>query len=393
METNGPSGQNENCVRVLEVIGNASLGGMETYIQNFISHLPPDQYKLTCICPYESRFTASLRNLNVEEVYITPIEDDPVWRSIQLAVEIGRLHQADVLHAHMPKAHVLAGLAGLLLKKPVVASVHGMNVTSQEFGITRALGTHLITNCQEAYSQALAMGLSPERIDIVRNAVDTDVFAPRHNNKLRSSINISPDTPLVGFVGRLDEEKGPDLFLRAAQYVYRLRPDVHFIMAGEGLMKDELQDMCRSFHMEDHVHFLGWMNPAEVYPELDVLAHTSRSDGTSLVLLEAMACECPTVGIAVGGVREIIEDGNTGLLAGVGDWQNVGAKIIRLLDNPEWLRDMGIAARARVEEYFNLKVNALRTANVLKRIAFPVTNGHKLADNKTLSKKISSRTV
>jgi glycosyltransferase involved in cell wall biosynthesis len=393
METNGPSGHDESCVRVLEVIGNASMGGMENYIQNFISHLPPDQYKLTCICPYESRFTASLRHLNVEEVYITPIEDDPVWRSIQLTVEIGRLHKIDVLHAHMPKAHVLAGLAGLVLRKPVVASVHGMNVTSQEFGITRALGTHLITNCQEAYSQALAMGLSPERIDVVRNAVDTDVFAPRHNNKLRSSINISSDTPLVGFVGRLDEEKGPDLFLRAAQYVYRLRPDIHFIMAGEGLMKDELQDMCRSFYLEDNVHFVGWVNPAEVYPELDILAHTSRSDGTSLVLLEAMACECPTVGIAVGGVREIIEDGNTGLLAGIGDWEGAGMKIIRLLQDPECLRNMGIAARARVVEHFNLKVNALRTANVLKRIASPVTNGHKLVDNKTLSRKIGSRTL
>ena len=256
METNGPSGQRENCVRVLEVIGNASLGGMETYIKNFISHLSPDQYKLTCICPYESRFTTSLRHLNVEQVYITPIEDDPVWRSIQLTVEIGRLHKIDVLHAHMPKAHVLAGLAGLLLKKPVVASVHGMNVTSQEFGITRALGTHLIANCQEAYTQALAMGLSADRIDIVRNAVDTEVFAPRRNTNFRSLINISSDTPLVGFVGRLDEEKGPDLFLRAAQYVYHLRPDVHFIMAGEGWMKDELVDMCRSFGMEDNVHFV-----------------------------------------------------------------------------------------------------------------------------------------
>src|SRR3954451_4292796 len=111
------AGQGNRKVHILEVIGNAGCGGMETYIQNFIKFLPPDQFSVTCICPNESRFTATLRDLGVQEVYITPIEDDPVWRSIQLTVEVARLHQVDVLHSHMPKAHVLAGLAGRLINK------------------------------------------------------------------------------------------------------------------------------------------------------------------------------------------------------------------------------------------------------------------------------------
>src|SRR5438132_986445 len=123
---------------ILEVIGNASFGGMEKYITNFITHLPPNQFKITCICPYESAFTTSLRDLGCK-VYITPITDDPTWRSIQLAVEVTRLHGINVLHAHMPKAHVLAGLAGSLTHKPVVATVHGMHLTSFEYGITRLL--------------------------------------------------------------------------------------------------------------------------------------------------------------------------------------------------------------------------------------------------------------
>ncbi len=96
------AGLRDGRINVLQVIGNAGQGGMENYIENFISHLPANQFKLTCICPYESPFTASLRQLGVEEVYITPILDDPAWRSIQLTMEVARLHQIDVLHEKLP---------------------------------------------------------------------------------------------------------------------------------------------------------------------------------------------------------------------------------------------------------------------------------------------------
>src|SRR3954452_10786294 len=129
------AGRQDRPLHLLEVIGNASVGGMERYIINFVSQLPADDFQVICICPYESSFTTSLRNLGIE-VYIAPISDDPAWRSIQLTVEVARLHEIDVLHAHMPKAHVLAGLAGHLIHRPVVATIHGMNITSHELGIT-----------------------------------------------------------------------------------------------------------------------------------------------------------------------------------------------------------------------------------------------------------------
>jgi len=388
------AGQGNRKVHILEVIGNAGCGGMETYIRNFIKFLPPSEFSVTCICPNESRFTATLRELGVEEVYITPIEDDPVWRSIQLTVEVARLHQVDVLHSHMPKAHVLAGLAGRLVNKPVVAAVHGMNVTSHELGITRAVGSHLITNCQEAYTQALAMGVSAGRVSLVRNGVDLQTYTPRlSSTKLRELIGLPSGVPLVGFVGRLAHEKGPDLFLRAAGYVHHLRPDVHFVLVGDGLMRDQLRDLCVQLRLEQQVHFAGWMNTTDVYPAIDILAHTSRSDGTSLVLLEAMACGRATVGIAVGGVPEIIENETTGLLVGQGDWEGIGRKIIQLLETPERIQEMGEEGRARVRQHFNLKTNFGQTADILSQIAFASCNGQSHSNGTTLTKEIDSRST
>jgi glycosyltransferase involved in cell wall biosynthesis len=380
-------------IHLLEVIGNASIGGMENYLKDFIANLPPEKFSVTCICPYESSFTSSLRQLGVEAIYITPIADDPSWRSIQLTVEVSRLHHIDLIHAHMPKAHVLAGLAGCLLHKPVVATIHGMNVTSHELGITRGVGSYVITNCQESFTQALAMGIPPEKLSLVRNGVDTKTFNRKpSSNILHDSIHVPPGTRLVGFAGRLEHEKGPDLFIRAAEYVHQHYPDVHFVVAGEGCMRGEMEQMCKQMRLDQHVHFVGWVNDTcSFYSNLDVLAHTSRSDGTSLVLLEAMACACPQVGIAVGGVREIIENESTGMLAGAGDWQEVGIKIIQLLEEPDRMRSMGEAARIRLEELFDVVKNTQRTAEVLQKIAATGVNGIRLPYNSILSQQPSSR--
>ena len=363
-------------IRVLEVIGNASKGGMENFLKNFIANLPSHQFHVTCICPYESRFTSTLRELGVEEVYIAPIADDPAWRSIQLTMAVARLHQIDVLHAHMPKAHVLAGLAGCLLHKPVVATVHGMHVTAYELGVTKAVGSHLITNCQEAYTQALALGVPAGRVTLIRNGVDITLFTPQQSgSEFREKINLPPGTPLIGFVGRLDHEKGPDLFLRIADYIHHHRPDIHFVMVGDGAMRKKLLALRARLRLQQHVHFVEWWtNTSAIYPALDLLVHTSRSDGTSLVLLEAMACACPVAALGVGGVPEIVESEHTGLLAEAKNWANLAYRIVQLLDEPHRMQALGAAARIRVQKQFNLETNTRRTADELRRIAYQGMN-------------------
>jgi glycosyltransferase involved in cell wall biosynthesis len=116
------------------------------------------------------------------------------------------------------------------------------------------------------------------------------------------------------------------------------------------------------------MHFVDWKTDnADLYPALDILAHTSRSDGTSLVLMEAMACKCPTVAIGIGGVLEIVENRSTGLLAA--DWEDVAIKVLHLLERPAILSSMGAAGRTRVERFFNVSTNTRRVAEVLQQQA------------------------
>lgn len=381
----------DNRVSVLEIIGTATRGGMENYIINFLKNLPADKFKITCICPCESLFTKSLRNLGVENVFITPLEDNPEWRSIQLAVEVAHLNRVDVLHAHMPKSHVLAGLTGSLINKPVVATIHGMHVTSHELGVALAVKSHLITNCQETYIQALALGIPPERVNLFHNGVNIEDFTPgKSGKKLLDLINVPASTTVVGFVGRLEHEKGPDLFLRAADYIHNILPDVHFVVVGDGSMLKELRQMCEQMRLGRHLHFIDWSTDIRnIYPAFNLMAHTSRSDGTSLVLLEAMACGRPVVGMAVGGVREIIENEHTGMLIPPGDWVSLGIQIIQLLEQPKLLKSMGAAARKCVEENFNVLTNTRRTAELLQQVALSTGSTLKSRDNYKVSQVLN----
>ncbi len=369
MELKTPARFPDDQINVLEIIGNADKGGMENYLKSFIENLPSDRFNLTCICPYESDFTANLRELGVNEIYIARIEDDPYWRSIQLAVEIGKLNNIDVLHAHMPKAHLLAGLAGNLLHKPVVATIHGMDITAHELGIAKAVNSHLITNNQEAYIQAVAMGIPASHLHIVRNGIDISTFNQQNKgDSFRKMIGVSPTATLIGFVGRLDHEKGPDQFLKAARMILSEKPDVHFVVVGEGAMTKVLDKLCLSLQLSNHVHFVKWQSENwTVYPALDILAHTSRSDGTSLVLMEAMACGIPTVAIRVGGIPEIVEHGTTGLLAN--DWESLAENILYLLEKPLIMQKMQKAAVKRIHTHFNVKTNTGKVAAILEHLA------------------------
>jgi glycosyltransferase involved in cell wall biosynthesis len=374
-------------ITILQVIGTATRGGMENQILNLLKHLPSNQFRVVCICPCESKFTESLRALPVDAVYTTPLSDDPEWRSIQLAMEVARLHRVDIFHAHMPKSHVLAGIAGSLLHVPVVATIHGMHITPHELGVALAVKSHLIANCQETYIQALAMGVPAERVNLFHNGVDVKSFtAGSRHNKLRQYINVSPGTTVVGFVGRLEYEKGPDHFVRSAALVHDVLPDVHFIVAGAGSMLKELQKMVEKMHLKNVLHFIDWStNTEEVYRSLDILVHTSRSDGTSLVVLEAMACAVPVAAMAVGGIREIVENEYTGMLVPSNDWQKLASEIIALISRPSVLHSMGIAARERIELHFDAQINAKKTAGLLKTIVSSWKHNKNETDNQSLS--------
>src|SRR5215207_6224915 len=213
--------------RVLEILGHAKVGGMERSVQGLIGALPRERFAVSCVVPYESAYAAELRRAS-HAVAVIPLADDPYWRSIQAVADLVRRERIDVIHAHLPSAHVLAGLVGRLTRTPVVATIHGMSIEVREVGICRTTGSHLVVVCEQALRHVLALGIPPSRVHLIANGVDLERFSPTAGaDSFRDRLAVSPQAPLIGWVGRLAPEKGPDLFVRVADIVLRGRPDAH----------------------------------------------------------------------------------------------------------------------------------------------------------------------
>jgi len=355
---------------VLQIVGNAIVGGMENYVARLVERLPRERYGVSVLAPFESPFTDRLREFGAD-VFITQVTDEPSWQSIQLASALIQSRAVDVIQSHLPNAHVLAALAGRLTGRPVLATVHGRAMTTIDIEVQRLAGSHLAVVCRQSYFQALGVGIDPRHVHFVPNGVDVERFRPQRSRTgaLRTRFAIDADAPLVGFIGRLSVEKGPDLFLRAALSIRAQCPDAHFILVGEGAMLKQLKLFAARFGIADAVHFAGSQDdmPA-VFNELDVVVSSSLSEAMPLAVMEAMASGVPVVACKVGGIPDLIEHGVTGWLAPESDYDELATRTVDLLQDDALRLAAGRAARARAVGRFALEQSVEATARLFAQL-------------------------
>jgi glycosyltransferase involved in cell wall biosynthesis len=358
-------------IHVLEVVGNAIVGGMETYVERLVENLPADRFAVTALCPFESPFTERLRARGIE-VLVTPMPEDPPWASIQMTCALVRSGAIDVLHAHLPNAHALAGIVGRLTGKPVLATLHGHKVGVLDLEVHRCAGTHLSVVCRPSYFHALGLGVSAGQLSCNPNGVDTEQFKPRPRRAdgLRAALGIAASASVVGFLGRLSPEKGPEVFLRAALLAHARLPGTHFVLVGDGPLAATLKEQVARWQLEGRVHLAGLRRDvANVLNELDVLVSSSHSEAMPLAVMEAMASGLPVVATRVGGIPDMVDQGESGWLVAPNDFADIAARLEQILATPGELDRMGRAARARAVEKMTLSDTVDGIARLLVRLA------------------------
>jgi glycosyltransferase involved in cell wall biosynthesis len=156
---------------------------------------------------------------------------------------------------------------------------------------------------------------------------------------------------IVGNVARLAEQKGHRDLIAAAPIVLGQHPDVRFVVAGDGELRDELEELARP--LGDRFVLLGERDDVpDLLASFDVFAFPSRFEGLCLAVIEAQAAGVPVVATPVGGIRETVVDGDTGRLVPLRDVDALAAAIVEALDQPETAHRMAETARSRVLERF-----------------------------------------
>jgi len=360
------------------------VGGMETYVLQLIENLPENRFNVVCLCPSESAFTTRLREIGCT-VYITPFADEPDFLSLQIGTALIESEKIDIIHAHLPNAHLLAGILSKLTQTPALATIHGRCLFMRDLEIHRMMHTEICVVSKSAYFHALSLGITSKNLKYIPNGVDSKIFHPAcKSDYLHSKINVEPGTPLIGFIGRLSYEKGPEVFLRAAKIAHAKIPACHFVLVGEGPMRERLEHEISALGLSGFVHLAGLQgNMPKIYSSLELSVSTSYSEGMPLAVIEAMASGLPVIATQVGGVVDVIEVGVTGFLNMPGDDEGVARNMAAIMTNPKLRKSMGKAGHKRAKEKFDLKNSVDQTARLLMSL-HSSGRSRPLPDNATL---------
>jgi glycosyltransferase involved in cell wall biosynthesis len=183
-------------------------------------------------------------------------------------------------------------------------------------------------------------------------------------DEARRRLGLPARGPVVGIVARLVAIKDHDTFLAAAAEVARAQPQTSFVIAGDGPERGRVEAKAQAV-LDGRVRFLGWVTDIEaLYRSLDVIVLTSRNEGTPAVLIEAGAASIPAVATDVGGVSDVVVDGETGFLVPPGDVRGVAGRVVELLRSPGLRWRLGERAREHVIARYDAGASAAAHAEL-----------------------------
>lgn len=302
---------------------------------------------------------------------VRPIE--PVHDFLALLVMLRRLRhsQPDIIHLHSAKAGVLGRIAAKLArsKAKVIYTPHG-HLFSGYGGESASKLFGWIEKRLASYADAI-VGLTPDEVReflehgagkkeqfcVIPSGVELDPYlqSDESRNAIRKELAIPEEAPVVGFIGRFAEVKGPDQALEVMAKVQELVPAVHFLFVGDGEMRPALEAQTKKLGLDGNIHWTGWRNDVpQLMKAMDLFLLTSRNEGQGRVLVEAMATGLPVVAMATGGVSEVVVNGETGILTAAGDVTASAESVVALLQDGDMRRVMGDKGRERAQRHFSV---------------------------------------
>jgi sugar transferase (PEP-CTERM/EpsH1 system associated) len=331
------------------------IGGLERVVVNLITHLHNDRFRQLVVCLEEGgEFLPLVEQLGIP-VHVLGKPPGLHWGAVRGLACLLRDNHAEIVHTHNPQPHLHGVLAALLARVPVrIHTKHGRNYPKnpRRVLVNRWLSRFtdaIVPVSDNARDVALQIEkVNPATIRRIWNGVDTDLYQPRTANR-------EPRPPTIVTVARLSPEKDQQTMLAAFQLVHEQMPEARLAFVGDGPSGSGLKQTAARLGIAANVDFLGMRSDvAELLHTFDVFTLSSISEGISMTILEAMACELPIAASDVGGNREIVNPPECGLIVPPRDPRALADACLELLRNPQRRALMGRAARQRVIAHFSL---------------------------------------
>lgn len=365
------------------------MSGVQKIMVDFLTRLDKDAFDIRVICCGEGELTRILKKNNIAVIIVPELKRqiNPFLDTIAFLklMAIFRRYKFDIVHTHSSKPGFLGRLAAKAAKVPVVVhTVHGFAFHPFSSKFDRRIFQLLEKIAGLATDQLILLNdadlqyvktkkiVSERKICKIYNGICLDELDRKVNlQQKKNSLNLDCDDFLIGFVGRLWEQKAPHDFLLAIPSVLEKISNVTFLIVGDGHLRNSLEALAQKLRVQDRVRFLGWRNDVtEILQILDVFVQTSLWEGLSLSILEAMAAEKPVIATDIKGNNELLVDGVTGFLVPPHSPEQVADHIVKLLRDKKMAMNMGKLGRKRVEEKFDIKMHVEQIKNIYDQ--FPI---------------------
>lgn len=363
-------------IRILRVIARLNMGGPALHVAYLSAGLRERGYGTTLVAGSLARGEESMafvaQDLGVPVIRLSALKRDisplrDAMSVIRLANLI-RVQRPHILHTHTAKAGAIGRLAAILAgdaRPPIVVHTYHGHVLRGYFDPVRAnafrlierwlakMTTTLIAVSPQVRDDLVRLGVAPtEKFAVVRLGVELDERIPADQNgrgETRRVLGIPPERFMVGWVGRMTGIKRTDDVLLAVRKLRERGVDACLCMVGDGPDRDHVEQRAHDLGIVENCLFLGYQEEVSPYfAAFDAMVLPSANEGTPVTAIEALAACRPVVATRVGGVPDVVRDGEDGFLVEPGDVDALADRLAALAADPELRARMGAAGRLRV---------------------------------------------
>ncbi len=351
---------------ILHCIDTTGPGGAETVFIDLASRLPDDKYRPVVLIRGKGWVYEELQRRGIQPILLDAKGSFNVGFLRGLCSLIRR-ENIDLIQSHLLGSNVYCSMAGLITRKPVVATFHGsVDIGDNErfkalkFAVINA-GAYRIVPVSDLLRQDILSRttLKKSKIQVIYNGIDTSVFQRKRSSQLRKKFGWSDSDVIIGSLGNIRPAKGYDILLRAAALLKDTQLTCRFVIAGQSNSKlyDEIMSLRQELDLEATVHFIGFIDDAaEFLAGLDIFLSSSVSEGLPLSAIQAMVSKLPIIATRCGGWQELINHEENGWLVDIDNPEAIADAIRTLAPDEERCQKMAQNAKESAIRSFDIQV-------------------------------------
>ena len=360
-------------IKILHVITHLPIGGAQDNTLYTVELLDKEKYDISLCCNLDGELVERAKKVEAVKLFDIPFLGREVspYRDIRAFLSLYKLFKEEdftIIHTHSSKAGLLARLAAVLNKTPIVIhTIHGFAFNDFMNGLKKNFFIYLekllakwtdvlITVSNLNKKKIIDLNIAHEnKIKNIYSGIDLSLFTNKRNDDFRKELNLENDHLLLGSVGRLSDQKDPITMIEAFGIISKPFPNAHLALVGDGELKGKILEKIDQLKLNGRIHLTGNKNnPWSVYHSMDLFIMSSIYEGLGRSITEALSCGVPVVCTDVEGVPEIVRDNITGILVRPKDSNKLADAIIRTLNDMETAKKMAEEGRRFVNDNFDV---------------------------------------